>query len=62
VRILDPDSVLSGRKIYTGSSVTSLYPAFVGCATGTFLLNARSRGYKRVKEGGPPKSLMRGET
>jgi hypothetical protein len=29
-------------------------------ATDTLLLNARSRGYKRAREGGAPKPLMGG--
>jgi hypothetical protein len=32
----------------------------VARATDTLLLNARSMGYKRAREGGAPKSLMRG--
>jgi hypothetical protein len=31
-------------------------------ATNTLLLNARSRGYKRAREGGTPKSLTHGYT
>jgi hypothetical protein len=35
--------------------------SLVARATSTLLLNARSRGYKPVKEGGALKSPMRGE-
>jgi hypothetical protein len=33
---------------------------FVARTTDTLLLKARSRGYKRAREGGAPKSLMYG--
>jgi hypothetical protein len=60
VRILDLYGVLSGRKIYTSSDRMSLHLVFSAAhATDTLLLNARSRGYKRAREGRVPKSLVR---
>jgi hypothetical protein len=36
--------------------------ALVACAFDTMLLNANSTGYKRAREGGAQKSLIRGYT
>lgn len=44
VRVLDPDDVLSRRKIYTGIGRTSLLPVFGGSHCRTLLLVVRSRG------------------
>jgi hypothetical protein len=46
--VLDPDDVLSGRKIYTGSVRMSLLPVFGG--SHYRYLVARSRGYKQAGE------------
>jgi hypothetical protein len=59
VHVLDTDGALSGRKIYTGER--PYIQSLAAYSTSTLLLNARSRGYKRAREGGAPKSLMRGE-
>jgi hypothetical protein len=55
MRVLDPDGVLSGCKIYIGLGKTSLLPVFGGSRYRHIV--ARSRGYKLAREGKDPKSL-----
>jgi hypothetical protein len=52
MRVLDLDGVFSGHEIYTSSVDRPYIQSSVARATGTLLLNSRSRGYKRVREGG----------
>jgi hypothetical protein len=56
------DDMLGRCKIYTGSVERPYIQSLVGHATDTLFLKACRRGYKRVREGGAPKSLMRGLT
>jgi hypothetical protein len=48
--VLDLDVVLSGRKIYTCSGITSLLPVFGGLRYHHLIDDARSRGYKWASE------------
>jgi hypothetical protein len=52
MRVLDPNDVLRGRKIHTGSCRTSLLLVFGG--SHYLYLIACSRGYKRAREGEVP--------
>jgi hypothetical protein len=50
---------LVGARFILGQVKHPYIQSSVARTTDTFLLNSHSRGYKQVREGGVPKSLMR---